>query len=185
MNTDLVVDVSDRDTDHLNVLFNTEDGRSELERRGVDATTVGALDAFGISSIANVLASIKVAKHLRLGADDVIVTVATDGARMYRTEVDKVLARDFAGSFGAREAAETLAASLEGQGTADMLELTPEDRERIFNLGYFTWVEQQGVSIEDFVARRDQAFWRGLRERVPEWDAAIREVNEAVAAVPA
>ena len=63
-----------------------------------------------------------------------------------------------------------------------MLELAAEDRERIFNLGYFTWVEQQGVSIEDFVARRDPAFWLGLREQVPVWDAAIDEVNAAVSA---
>ena len=185
MNTDLVVDVSDRDTDRLNVLFNTDEGRAELAANGVDDATIATLDAFGISSIANVLAAIKTAKLLRLGRDDVIVTVATDGARMYRTEVDKVLARDFSGTFGAREAAETFGRSLEGQSTGDMLELTEDDRERIFNLGYFTWVEQQGVSVEDFTARRDQAFWRGLRERVAGWDAAIAEVNEAAKAVAA
>ncbi|HYF11648.1 MAG TPA: pyridoxal-5'-phosphate-dependent protein subunit beta, partial [Actinomycetota bacterium] len=164
---------------------NTDEGRAELAANGVDDATIATLDAFGISSIANVLAAIKTAKLLRLGHDDVIVTVATDGARMYRTEVDKVLARDFSGTFGAREAAETFGRSLEGQSTGDMLELTEDDRERIFNLGYFTWVEQQGVSVEDFTARRDQAFWRGLRERVAEWDAAIGEVNEAAKAVAA
>ncbi|HEY7755993.1 MAG TPA: pyridoxal-phosphate dependent enzyme [Actinomycetota bacterium] len=176
-NTDLVVDVSDRDTDALNVLFNTNEGRAYLRRRGVDDDTIAALDSFGISSICNVLASIKVAKLLRLGSDDAIVTVATDGARMYRTEVDKVLARDFPGGFGEVEAAETFGRSLEAQGTADMLQLSDEDRERIFNLGYFTWVEQQGVSFEDFVARRDQGFWRGLREQMPAWDRSIGAFN--------
>jgi hypothetical protein len=107
----------------------------------------------------------------------VIVTVATDGAAMYRTEVDKVMGRDFPNGFGANEAAETFGRSLEGQGTGDMLQLTDSDRERIFNLGYFTWVEQQGVSIEDFVARKDQSFWRGLREGLPRWDEAIRAFN--------
>jgi cysteine synthase len=177
MNTDLVVDVSDRDTDALNVLFNTTEGRSYLRGRGIDEATIAALDSFGISSICNVLASIKVAKLLRLGADDVIVTVATDGAAMYRTEVDKAMARDFPSGFGEVEAAETFGRALEAQGTADMLQLGAEDRQRIFNLGYFTWVEQQGVTIEDFVARRDQAFWRRLREHVPAWDDAIRAFN--------
>jgi cysteine synthase len=185
MNTDLVVDVSDRDTDRLNVLFNTDAGRSLLASRGVDDATIAALDSFGLSSIANVLAAIKIAKLQRLSSDDVIVTVATDGARMYRTEVDKVLQRDFAGTFGEREATATWARSLEAQSTGDMLELDDEDRERIFNLGYFTWVEQQGVSIEDFTARRQQSFWRRLRDRMPEWDSAIRDVNAAVQAVPA
>src|SRR5919108_308868 len=40
MNTDVVVDVSDRDTDALNVLFNTPQGRSHLRDRGVDAETL-------------------------------------------------------------------------------------------------------------------------------------------------
>ena len=31
-----------------------------------------------------------------------------------------------------------------------MLELTHGERTRIFNLGYYTWVEQQGVSLDDF-----------------------------------
>jgi hypothetical protein len=58
-----------------------------------------------------------------------------------------------------------------------MLQLTEQDRRRIFNLGYFTWVEQQGVSVEDFVAREDQAFWRSLQDLVPLWDEAIRTFN--------
>jgi cysteine synthase A len=177
MNTDVVVDVSDRDTDALNVLFNTDVGRAHLRSRGIDDATIGALDSFGLSSICNVLASIKTAKLLRLGPEDVVVTVATDGAALYRTEVDKVLARDFPDGFGEAEAAETFGRSLQGQGTSDMLDLTHEDRERIFNLGYFTWVEQQGVSIDDFTIRRDQSFWRGLRDLVALWDEGIRELN--------
>ena len=177
MNTDVIVDISDRDTDALNVLFNTVEGKNYLRARGVDDDTIAALDSFGLSSICNVLGAIKVARLLRLGPDDVIVTIATDGAAMYRTEADKVLARDFPDGFGPTQAAETFGRSLEGQGTNDMLELTLEDRERIFNLGYFTWVEQQGVSIEDFEVRRSQDFWRGLRDAVPHWDDMIREVN--------
>jgi cysteine synthase len=177
MNTDVVADVSDRDTDRLNVLFNTAEGRAFLRARGVNERVIEALDAFGLSSICNVLAAIKTAKLLRLGADDVVVTIATDGAAMYRTEVNKVLARDFPGGFGQMEAAETFGRSLEAQGTGDMLHLTEEDRRRVFNLGYFTWVEQQGVSVEDFVVREDQAFWRSLRDLLPEWDEAIRAFN--------
>jgi cysteine synthase len=177
MNTDAVADVSDRDTDRLNVLFNTAEGRAFLRARGVNERVIEALDAFGLSSICNVLAAIKTAKLLRLGADDVVVTIATDGAAMYRTEVDKVLARDFPRGFGRTEAAETFGRSLEGQGTGEMLQLTEEDRRRVFNLGYFTWVEQQGVSVEDFVAREDQAFWRSLRDLLLEWDEAIRAFN--------
>jgi cysteine synthase len=56
--------------------------------------------------------------------------------------------------------------------------LSERDRRRIFNLGYFTWVEQQGISLADFTARREQRFWRGLRDRLRIWDEMIVEFNE-------
>ena len=47
----------------------------------------------------------------------------------------------------------------------------------MFNLGYYTWVEQQGVTSAEFTARRDPAFWRGLRGSLEAWDAMIAEFN--------
>jgi len=70
------------------------------------------------------------------------------------------------------------------QGIADdhVLELTHFDRKRIFNLGYFTWVEQQKVSLEDFERRRDQRFWCDLVETIPQWDRLIAQFNAEVGA---
>jgi Cysteine synthase len=180
MNTDIVVGISDRATDELNVLFNTTAGREYLvRRRGVPPAVVEALDSFGLSSICNVLAAIAVARHDGLGPDDIIVTVATDGAAMYRTERDKVEARDFADGFDAVVAAEVFGRHVLGGGDShEVLDLTQADRRRIFNLGYFTWVEQQGMSIEEFVERRGPDFWRDLRAIVPAWDALIEAFNE-------
>ena len=64
----------------------------------------------------------------------------------------------------------------------ELLVLTDRDRDRIFNLGYFTWVEQQGVELADFEARRSQDFWLGLRELVPVWDELIDNFNGAAVA---
>jgi cysteine synthase len=181
MNTDTVVGISDRATDQLNVLFSTTVGREYLlHRRGVPLDVVDALDSFGLSSICNVLAAIAVARHDRLGPDDVVLTVATDGAPMYITERDKVLARDFAARFDRVDAAEVFARYLLGSGPDEqrLLDLTPADRRRIFNLGYFTWVEQQGVGFEPFVERREPDFWRELRTIVPAWDELIVAFNE-------
>jgi len=61
--------------------------------------------------------------------------------------------------------------------TDNFVELTWEERQRIFNLGYFTWVEQQGVSIQEFEARRDPSFWTEMRERAGAWDELIDELN--------
>jgi cysteine synthase len=188
MNTDTVVGISDRATDELNVLFNTKVGRDYLVgRRGVPEDVIEALDSFGLSSICNVLAAIEVARHEALGPDDVILTVATDGAAMYRSERDKVLARDFADGFDEVTAAEVFGRHvLGGTDGSRLLDLTPADQRRIFNLGYFTWVEQQGIAFDRFVERREPGFWADLRAILPVWDSLIAEFNErARARVPA
>jgi cysteine synthase len=175
--TDVALAVSDRATDRLGVLFGTEVGRGHLAGRGVAHDVLAALPSFGLSSICNVLGAIKVAKHYGFGPDDVIVTVATDGAAMYSSEREIALGRYFPKGFDEVAAAEVYGEHLLGAATDHVLELTHRDRERIFNLGYYTWVEQQGVPLEEFEARRDPAFWSGLRELVPAWDDLIDDVN--------
>ena len=64
-----------------------------------------------------------------------------------------------------------------GASTDHMIEMTRIDRERMFNLGYYTWVEQQGTSVGDFDRRRDQGFWDGLMDLVPIWDGMIDQFN--------
>jgi len=176
-NTDVVVAISDRATDELNVVFNTDHGRAALAARGLAPDLIAALPHMGFSSICNILTAIKTAKKLGLGADDAIATVATDGAELYETEVDKAIAKRFSGSFDRAAADRVLDQHLFGATTDHTLPLSPSDRDRIFNLGYFTWVEQQGVSLADFERRRSQSFWRDLRPAIPVWDGLIREFN--------
>jgi hypothetical protein len=178
LNTDVALAVSDRATDRLGLLFGTEAGRAHLAgRRGVPDEVISRLDSLGLSSICNVLGAIKTAKHFGLGPNDVIVTVATDGAAMYASERELALSRQFPDGFDDVAAAEVFGEHLLGAATDNLLELTHEDRERIFNLGYFTWVEQQGVALDEFQARRDPRFWRGKREAVAAWDEQIAELN--------
>jgi cysteine synthase len=184
-NTDVVTAVSDRATDHLAVLFASPVGLAYLaDRRKVPAETLAALSSLGLSSICNILAAVKTAKYLELGPDDVLMTVATDGSQMYGSERQRIVARDFPDGFDEPAAAEAFGRWMLGMETDHLLETTRRDRERIFNLGYFTWVEQQGVPIEDFVARRAQSFWRGLRAKLPEWDELIREFNARTGVAP-
>ncbi len=183
MATDAVAGISDLCSDTLFLLFQSEAGRDYLvNRRGVPAETVAALDAFGFSGIANVLAAIKTARYYRLGSDDVVLTVATDSGRMYGSEVPRAIDRWFGGRYDAIGAAETYGQAILGAGVDHVRELTRVERDRIFNLGYYTWVEQQGVSLEDFEARRDPSFWRNLRQRLPAWDERIVDFNRAAGA---
>ncbi len=178
MSTDVVTAVSDRSTDALDVLFNTPEGQRELARRGVPADVIAALPNLGLSSICNLVASIKVAKRLGLGSGDLIATVATDGSALYGSERAKTMARLWPDGFDERAASAVCAEHLGAVTDDHLLECSTDDRNRIFNLGYFTWVEQQGVSLRDFEARRAEAFWDRLLDLVPRWDAAIDEFND-------
>ncbi|HSL33193.1 MAG TPA: pyridoxal-phosphate dependent enzyme [Candidatus Limnocylindrales bacterium] len=184
MATDFVVGVSDRATDRLAVLFATPEGRDYLaNRRGVDERTILAFRSFGLSSICNIVAAIKTAKYEGYGPDDIVATVATDGAPMYETERARIAARDFPNGFDAVAAGETYGEFLAGATTDNVLELRRTDRDRIFNLGYYTWVEQQGVPFEEFEARRRPEFWTETREIVKVWDRLIEALNGRTAAV--
>ena len=89
--TDFVVGISDQATNYLNLIFNTEIGQKYLiEKKGLEDKLVKSFPDFGFSSIANILASIKLAKCMNLGSDDAILTVATDGADLYSTELEKI-----------------------------------------------------------------------------------------------
>ncbi|HEX7018625.1 MAG TPA: hypothetical protein VF159_01335 [Gemmatimonadaceae bacterium] len=183
MNTDVAAAVSDRATDSLGLLFNEPAGCEYLvSRRHVAPELVARLSSLGLSSICNVVAAIKLAKYFGFGPHDVVLTVATDGATMYATERRKAARKYFDGRFDEVAAAEAFGEHLSGVAADHLLELSHRDRERIFNLGYFTWVEQQGVSVADFEERRPQRFWQDLRSAIPVWDEMIAEFNREVGA---
>ena len=182
MNTDVVVGVSDRATDELDALFNMPAGQQYLaSRHGFSAELIDALTHFGFSAICNVLAAIKTAKLMGYGANDAIVTIATDGGALYPSERVKTIANRFKGEFTAVDAAEIFSEHLGSVSTDNMIDCTERDRNRIFNLGYYTWVEQQGTPLDVFEARRSQSFWRSVRSYAPVWDNLITEFNARVA----
>ena len=178
MNTDIVVGVSDRCTGSLDLLFNSQTGLSYLAgRRHIEPELLSGLKLIGLSGIANLVAAIKTAKRLELGEEDVILTVATDSTALYGSERRKLLAANYPDGFDAVSAGEVFGQHLLGAADNDVLELTHGERSRIFNLGYYTWVEQQGVPLEAFERRRAQGFWTELRQAASAWDALIAEFN--------
>jgi len=177
MNSDYVVGVSDEATNNLNLLFNSDEGREYLtNRRGLNSEFVGRLPEFGFSSIANIIASIKLAKKMKLTKDDAIITVATDGADLYETELAKTK-KQFSKIYDQITCAEIFAKNFDAISVDHTLELSQIDKERIFNLGYYTWVEQQGTSLEEFEDRRNQSFWDKHYNDMISLDEKIKEFN--------
>jgi hypothetical protein len=60
-----------------------------------------------------------------------------------------------------------------------MIEMTYNDKKRMHNLKYFTWVEQQGKSVEELNAQwYDDAYWSSRYAQVEDWDNKIEDFNE-------
>jgi cysteine synthase len=178
MNMDFVVGVSDRASDLMNVLFNSPAGRSFLAyRANLDKETISSFQHIGLSGLAAIQGSIKLAKQLRLTRDDVVMCIATDGASLYVTEAQKAVNTYFKGRNDTAECAEIFGRTLAGCEPAHVLELSTTNRRRIFNLGYYTWVEQRGVTVEDFDRRRQQSFWDDIADTASAWDGLIRQFN--------
>merc|ERR1719238_2364999 len=160
----------------MSLLIDSEVGRTYLrERRGVPAELVEKLGLLGYSSIANIMGAIKAARYYGWGENDVIMTVATDSAKLYESEFEHMKQKFFGGKFDAVNAGETFGRAILGASTADVMEMGELEKRRVFNLGYYTWVEQQNITVEEFRARRSQSFWKGIRENMPKWDELIME----------
>ena len=175
--TDVAAGIDDEACMRLLRLFNEPDGRAHLKGSGVDPGLVDRLELLGISSIANLLTAIKTARFFEMGPKDMLFTVATDSMELYGSRLTEE--RELHGPYSATAAAVDHERYLLGAGIDHMLELGYWDRKRIHNLKYFTWVEQQGKTVEELDAQwYDDDYWTTHFHAWEEWDERITEFNE-------
>ena len=147
-NTDMAIAIDDNDCMALLRLFNENAGKEYLvSEAGLGREEAESLSLMGISGIANMLCCIKFAKYYDLGPSDVVATVLTDSVDMYRSRLVELNGEE--GPYTREKAVYDYANSLEGETTDNMLELTSQERKRVHNLKYYTWVEQQGRTSEE------------------------------------
>ncbi len=176
-NTDMVVDIDDDDTIRLMRLFNEPDGHALLRQKGIDPELINKLDVFGISSIANILGAIKMAKYYEMNEHDTVFTVATDSMEMYGSRLKQEHEKH--GEYTEVNANVDYDRCLMGLTLDWMQELSHYDRKRMHNLKYFTWVEQQGKTVEEINAQWfDDDYWTSQYARVDEWDEMIEQFND-------
>jgi hypothetical protein len=174
-NTDMVTAIDDEATMRLLRLFNEPAGHEVLVDRGIPEAAVKVLPLLGISSICNLLAAIKTARYYEMDGNDVLLTSLTDSVELYRTRLDELRAER--GEYSSLDAHVDFERFLLGTTTDHLRELRYTDRKSIHNLKYFTWVEQQGRTVEELDALWDPVFWDDLAALVPEWDESIRAFN--------
>jgi hypothetical protein len=176
-NTDAMMCIDDIECKKVLQVLSEASGRAAIVRRyGVDAATMEALGSlFGISGMCNVIGAIKTAKYFNMGKDDVIVTVATDSLDRYHSVMD-----DMCTQYGAIDevaAAVRVESILHGACTDWIMPGTHEARTRWHNLKYYTWVEQQGKTVQELDAQRDPEWWLKHQALVPEMDAKLKALR--------
>jgi cysteine synthase A len=176
-NTDVVTAIDDEDCMRIFRLFNEKMGHTYLKSAGVDEDLISDLHLIGISGISNIISAIKTARYFEMTEDDVIVTIATDSADMYKSRLGELTAEK--GKYNNDQALKDFEMCLKGIRTDSMKELTYYDRKSIHNLKYFTWVEQQGKDVEDLNQLwNDREIWNKLFSQVNQWDNLINQFNE-------
>jgi cysteine synthase len=175
-NTDVITAIDDEDCMRVLRLFNEQAGELYLKSAGIDKKTLDELHLIGISGIGNMISAIKTAKYFEMTGDDIILTIATDSADMYRSRVEELTS--MRGRYNDIQAIKDFEKCILATSTDFMKELNYNDRKSIHNLKYFTWVEQQGKSVEDLNQLwNDRNIWNNLFLQVNQWDELINEFN--------
>jgi len=91
-NMDMVAGIDDEACMRLTRLFNEPEGKEFLNSKGISPETVDKLELMGISSIANLIGAIKMAKYYEMNEDDMIFTVATDSMELYASRLREMRA---------------------------------------------------------------------------------------------
>lgn len=176
-NMDMVAGINDENCIRLIRLFNEPAGRNFLIKSGISPDLVNKLDLFGISSVANILGSIKLAKYYEFNENDIVFTVSTDSMELYGSRIQEL--RQSHGEYSETQAAVDFDSCLMNIGIDNMQELSYYDKRRIHNLKYFTWIEQQGKTVEELDKQwYDESYWKEKYSDFEEIDEKIKAFNE-------
>jgi cysteine synthase len=162
-------------TDYV-ILLHDDDcvaGLEFLERRSHDVETAFGMPegklatlqgVFGISGICNVLGAIRLARHLNLGPQDNVVTIATDGFDRYPSVLDDLEQRRNDLN------AESIFRGFDPREILDVR--TSEQKQRLFDYKEQVWT-QFGYTRDYLNGMKSQSFWDAEFARIDEIDAAL------------
>ncbi len=174
LNTDFVILIKDEETVRGVKIF--RDGVDALVKMGVEREfALGLRELFGPSGVCNVQGAIKLAKHLRLGPGDNVVTVATDGFDRYHSVLKDLESRYL----------ELTPAVLDrwahdiclGASEEDIVDFRkPAMKQRLFKQKENDWLKF-GYSRELLDSMHYQDFWEAQYAKVREYDRKICDLR--------
>jgi len=132
---------------------------------------------FGISGICNVLGAIRFARHLNLGPDDNVVTVATDGFDRYPSVLSELEERNGPLSEAVLQGwFEAVFRSYDPQAILDVR--PPEQKRRLFGYKQQLWSEF-GYSHTYLGVMQSPSFWDAEYEKIQQIDRRLAAQRNA------
>jgi len=175
LNTDFIALI--KDDDSVRGLKVIHDGEKVLVENGVDPFVASSMrELFGVSGICNIIGAIKMAKYLRLGPDDNVLTIATDGfdryesvledlERRYLETEDYVLRRWFVDVY-------------RRNGIEDIFDYrSKEQKEKLFKQKEHDWL-RFGYSQAYLDAMRSPDFWNSEYDKIHHYDELIKKLRK-------
>ncbi len=163
-----------KDDDSVKGLKIIHDAPHILKEFGVDQETANAMtDLFGVSGICNILGAIKMAKYLRLGENDNVVTIATDGFDRYDSVIQdldhRVLETE---DFVLRRWFKDIFQKADTEDIEDVRRAA--GKERLFKQKEKDWL-RFGYSLEYLNKMRSMQFWDDEYAKIKEYEQKIKE----------
>jgi hypothetical protein len=174
LTTDFVTLINDDDC--VKALKIIHDNPEVLVKAGVDPKEAeGMRNLFGVSGICNILGAIKMAKYLKLGPDDNVVTIATDSFDRYHSVLEDLDQRYLETSnFVLERWFEDIFHHI---GEEHIYDFRRKDRkEQLFKQKEQDWLPF-GYSQSYLDAMRKPEFWEQEYQKVTEYNAKIKAMR--------
>ena len=170
LTTDFIILIKDEETVQGVKVFH--DGTELLLKMGVDPELARILTyAVGPSGICNIIGAIKLAKHMRFGPGDNVVTIATDGFDRYDSVLEDLNARYL-----------ELTENVLSRWTQDIFIQADEQhiydvrrpaaKQRLFRQKEADWLKF-GYSQQYLDSMQDQAFWEAEYAKIEPYNQKI------------
>lgn len=169
--TDFVVEIKDEET--VQGVKIMHDGTEALKEIGVASETAESMkNLFGPSGICNILGAIKMAKYLRLGPEDNVVTIATDSFDRYKSVIDNLNSRYLeVESFVLKRWVKDI---FLGQNDSFVYDFRRSDaKERLYKQKEEDWLKF-GYSKKYLDSMKQQEFWEAEYAKVHEYNKKIK-----------
>ncbi|MFA5443019.1 MAG: pyridoxal-phosphate dependent enzyme [Bacilli bacterium] len=174
LTTDFIARI--KDDESVRGLKIIHDAPEVLVRHGVDKKLAEDMrELFGVSGICNILGAIKMAKHLRLGPGDNVVTIATDGYDRYESVLELLEKRELEmPDFVLERWYKDIFLGAEDRYIEDAR--VHDVKERLFKQKENDWLKF-GYAQEYLDAMRNPDFWEVEYKKVFEYDEKIKKMR--------